>query len=113
MGSVINTVGVGPENMFDMANTIDVVLVQGTLASVTELAVLNGANVAVVGDEIIQFQTATLTGTGRYTLSKLLRGRLGTEHEMSNHAAGDRFVLLDTAVVKETMPVALFNLLRH
>lgn len=113
MGMVTNALGVGPENAFDNANTVDVALVQGTLSSVTELAMLNGANVALVGDEVIQFQTATLTAAGKYTLSKLLRGRIGTEHEISNHAAGDRFVLLDSSVAKETMPVALFNLQRH
>lgn len=113
MGAVLNTLGVGPENVFDYANEIEVALLQGTLSSVTELALLNGANVCVCGDEVIQFQTATLTGAGKYTLSKLLRGRLGTEHEIANHAAGERFVLLNSAVARETMPVALFNLLRY
>jgi hypothetical protein len=36
-----------------------------------------------------------LIGPGRYRLSRLLRGRLGTEHRIATHASGSRFVLLD------------------
>jgi hypothetical protein len=81
-------------NIFDEANTATVRLINGTLAGITELAVLNGGNVALLGNEILQFKNATLTGINTYTLSGLLRGRLGTEWAMSEHAAGERFVVL-------------------
>jgi hypothetical protein len=81
-------------NSFDETNTVTVHLINGTLASLTELAVLNGGNVALLGDEIIQFKNAALTDANTYTLSGLLRGRQGTEWSVSEHTAGERFVLL-------------------
>lgn len=71
---------------FDLVNTIDVELVQGFLTSVTEIQCLNGFNRMFIGGELIGFQNATLIGTNRYRLSKLLRGLLGssTSHPGSN-----------------------------
>jgi hypothetical protein len=54
-----------------------------------------GANAAVVGNEFLQFQTATLGGPGQYVLGGLLRGRLGTDDAVGSHVAGERFALLD------------------
>jgi hypothetical protein len=39
--------------------------------------VLNGANACLIGNEVIQFQTATLIGDNQYRLSGLLRGQAG------------------------------------
>jgi len=81
-------------NIFDELNSITVVMINGTLASDTEINVLNGANVALLGDEIIQYKTATLTATDTYLLTGLLRGRRGTEWAMATHVTGERFVVL-------------------
>jgi len=104
MGTVSNTVASGTTHVFDETNDVQVVLLgDAQLQSVTELAVLNGANAAIVGDEIIQFKTATLTSPGHYTLTGLLRGRLGTEWALGTHAAGERFVLLSGTLGKQMM----------
>ena len=58
---------------------------------------LGGANAALVGNEILQFTIAELIAPGRYRLSRLLRGQRATEHEVVEHSAGSRFVLLDPA----------------
>lgn len=84
----------GGGNLFDVINTVTVVLTSGELSSATELAVLNGANAAVVGLEIIQFKNADLIDVDTYELSGLLRGRRGTEWAIRAHAIGERFVLL-------------------
>ena len=82
-------------NVFDQANGVTVTLPAGLeLSSLTELAVLNGGNAALLGNEIIQYTTATLTAPRTYRLTGLLRGRRGTESAMSTHAIGERFVLL-------------------
>lgn len=111
IGQVLNDISDGPVDTWDNGTTIEVALrgTSVTLESVTELAVLNGANACVIGDEIIQFQNATLTAPNKYTLSKLLRGRRGTENEVSNHAVGDRFVLLNTAVEPGNVSFDAFN----
>lgn len=86
-------------NIYDELNQLNVTLWAGTtLSSSTREAVNNGANAAALksGDrwEIIQFRDATLNANGTYTLTGLLRGRLGSEYAMSGHVAGDAFVLL-------------------
>lgn len=97
LGTASSVLGNFTRNEFDEANSVTVVLVNGELASDTEGNVLNGANAALLGDEIIQFKTATLVSANTYTLSGLLRGRRGTEWAASTHVAGERFVLLDAA----------------
>ena len=83
-------------NVFDESNMIRVIIGAGTLDSATELAVLNGANMAVLGHEVFQFRTATLVGTLTYDLSGLLRGRRGTEWAIGTHGPNEIFVLLPT-----------------
>ena len=48
----------------------------------------------MLSHKIIQFQNAELLSPYRYRLTNLLRGRLGTEHQISAHAAGERFIFL-------------------
>jgi hypothetical protein len=52
-----------------------------------------GVNLALVGGELLQFGSAEPLGGGRWRLTRLLRGRRGTEGAVA--AAGDRFVLLE------------------
>lgn len=101
LGAVLNVIPAGSVYAWDDLSTIDVLLMFGELQSITDIAVLNGANACVIGDEIIQFRTATLIGDNLYRLSGLLRGRLGTEWAVSGHVAGERFMLLTNAVARE------------
>lgn len=103
IGAVLNIIPAGTIYGWDRSTTIDVLLTFGQLQSVTDIAVLNGANVCVIGEEIIQFQTATLLDSNKYRLSNLLRGRLGTDWAVAGHVAGERFVLLTNAVARELM----------
>jgi hypothetical protein len=95
----------GPTDYFDVVNTLRVQLYAGELASVSEETILSGRSNALAllnadGDwEIVQFCNADLVTNSTYDLSKLLRGRLGTEHAMrAPLAAGAPVVLLDGAV---------------
>jgi hypothetical protein len=94
----------GPLYRYDKSNVLRVALDFGELASVTEEALLNGANFAAVENadgewELIQFQLAALVAPATYDLSVLLRGMNGTERAMrSPVAAGARFVLVNGAV---------------
>lgn len=93
-GSVSASLPSGITETWDNANTIDVVMAHGELSSVTESQVLNGYNSALLGDEIIQFQNAELIAESTYRLSKLLRGRRGTEYAVSTHVGDERFIAL-------------------
>lgn len=112
LGNATGALASGPSQVMDIASSVTVLLLFGELESVTKTALLNGANLAVLGDEILQFQTATLVEPGKYTLSGFLRGRMGTEDKIASHAAGEKFVLLDSRVAKETTPNALIGLER-
>ena len=85
---------VADAGQWDNTNTVDVVVLSGTLSSCSAADVLSGKNMAMVGNEVVQFTTATLLSAGTYRLSGMLRGRLLSESEISEHTADDRFVLL-------------------
>ena len=94
----------GPLHRFDKSNVLRVTLDYGELKSVTQEALLNGANYAAIENadgewELIQFQTATLVDTSTYDLSTLLRGMNGTEGAMRDPVSSSaRFVLVNSAV---------------
>ena len=89
---------------WDLENTVDVFLLEGELESRTELEVLNGANRALIGTEIIGFKTATLLSAQNYRLSGLVRGLRDTMDQMTEHAVGERFVFLNGGGVRQ-MPI--------
>lgn len=55
-----------------------------------------GQNLALIGNELIQFLRADLIGPSRYRLSGLLRGRRGSEWAMADHNLSDPFVLIES-----------------
>ncbi len=103
--------------VWDDVNTVDVFLPNGeTLSSAADdLAVLNGANPAIIGKEVIQYRDATVDPgePRRYTLSRLLRGRRGSNHFM-DHPSGERFVVLDAVtILREGMQLSDINAIRY
>lgn len=61
----------------------------------TPASVLSGGNMALVGEEILQFAAAEALSPRRFRLSGLLRGRRGTEAHIAGHVPGERFIMLD------------------
>jgi GTA TIM-barrel-like domain/Putative phage tail protein len=108
-GLTLDPLPAGATSRLDRATSIRVQLDTGTLASVTELAMLGGANLAAVrnddGDwEVLQFLSAVLTAPATYTLTGFLRGQGGTEHAMRTPLGpGARFILLDGALARIDM----------
>ena len=118
-GHLLEDLASGPQGRWDHANEIKLELNGGTLNSVSEITVLGGSNLAAIQHdnglwEVIQFQTSTLEGEGQYTLSKLLRGQVGTEDAMATTASqGARFVLIDEALGKVNMNLNELNLAQY
>jgi hypothetical protein len=106
MGTLLTPLVAGPLSVFDRATSFDVVLKYGALSSASEVEVLNGANIAAIGDtasgfEIIQFASAELVSPNTYRLKTLLRGQAGSGPEMlASRVAPTNFVLLNPAVVQ-------------
>lgn len=89
--------------VWDETNTVTVKLFAGELNNATAAQVLNGANYAVLGNEVIQFRTATPVGAASantWELSGLLRGRKGTEWAVESHAVNEQFVMLNPAWIR-------------
>lgn len=105
-GIAVTALGNGSGLYPDNANSVNVQVINGTLSSCGTADLYNGVNAALLGGEIIQFQTATLIGPGLYTLGNLLRGRRGTESATGTHALGENFVLLAAGAV-EFVPALL------
>lgn len=102
VGTCLTALGTGSPGIWDNLNTVEIFLQSGTLSSSTQAGVLNGANAAMIGDELIQFLTATIVGGNpqHYLLSGLLRGRCGTEWAVGGHAYGDQFIFIDTSLFR-------------
>ena len=86
----------------DTANHVDVLLQHDDMAltgaSFAQMA--NGANLAALGREVIQFAHVALVGDRLYRLTGLWRGRGGTEYAVAGHEAGEDFVLLDDNAIR-------------
>ena len=100
VGRLTQTLTPGVLHRWDKANAVVVRLEGAAPASLSESAVLGGANLAAVetaaGWEIVQYRQAALLGAGIWRLSGLLRGQQGTEGEMAAASPeGAIVVLLD------------------
>jgi len=97
VGTVLSAPGAGGSANFDTRNRIEVELLNDAmwLESRDDAALVAGANLALVGDELIQFAHVEVLGARRFRLSRLLRGRRGTEHAAGSQLAGARFVLIE------------------
>ena len=112
IGDVVDPLPAGPTTIIDEGNEL---LVDGlatdALESISETSLLAGLNAAAIGAdgrwEVIQFRDAELVGSPPvWRLTGLLRGRRGTEWAMGTSQAGDRFVLLDSAIARVPLNVA-------
>ncbi|MEZ0497162.1 phage tail protein [Sphingomonas sp. IW22] len=96
MGEVVVPPGSALAGIEDRANTIVVELAHAemALAGADAVALDRGGNLALVGNELIQFARAEALGGRRWRLHRLWRGRRGTEGAIAAHVAGERFTLL-------------------
>ena len=104
-GKALTTLEGANHQYWDKGHFVDVELAAGALESHSKEELLNFANAAVLGDEVIQFMNAELIAENTYRLSGLLRGRNGTEHKVNSHTIGERFILLSVSGVMQ-LPIS-------
>lgn len=99
-GTCATTLANGTTTALDTSSTVEITVPShAELSSIsTELFNL-GTNRALIGSEILDFQTATLLGTTsegdrRYRLSNFKRGLRGTYASVSTHGSNEQFYLL-------------------
>jgi hypothetical protein len=97
MGTCLSVPAGGQAELFDDSTRIDVELLGPamTLAGASDEAMVRGANLCRVGEELLQFGRAVQTGPRQYRLTRLLRGRRGTEWAMGAHVPGEEFLLIE------------------
>jgi hypothetical protein len=106
MGETLDALPAGPTACWDRGSEVRVRLYGGTLASLADANVLNGANAAAMMNadgvsEVIQFAQADLVDDKTYRLSRLLRGQAGSEYAIAAPLpAGAPFVLLDEHLIE-------------
>lgn len=88
--------------LFDLGSTVEVELLheEMELEARGEDALVAGANLALIGKELVQFGAAERLGPRRFRLSRLLRGRRGTEWAAGAHQIGEDFALIEAASIR-------------
>ncbi len=101
MGRTVTALAAGSYDLIDRVNAVEVTLVHPglTLSDADDDALLAGANLAVIGDEAIQFGRAKPLGSGQWRLSELWRGRRGTEWAVATHAIDSPLVLVEAVAL--------------
>jgi hypothetical protein len=106
--------------VIDRGPALRLKLTSGTLASAPLAAVLNGANLAAIGDggtenwELFQFTGAELVAPDTWEITGRLRGQAGSDAVMPEvWPAGSVVVMLDGQVGQIDLPAAARGLERH
>lgn len=102
LGDSATILAAGQAVVIDAEASVEVLLTNPDhwLQSCDDGALVGGANLAIVGNEMIQFAQAEAIGPGRFRLTRLLRGRRGSEWAMAGHGAGEPFLLVDARALK-------------
>ncbi len=102
IGQIVQNLSASPSLRLERESIVDVQLLSEdfALSSSTPAGLANGANRAMIGEEILQFSQATALGNATWRLQGLLRGRAGTEGAaLAGHGTGANFILLDSRPV--------------
>lgn len=110
LGHALTVLAPADPYLIDEVNSVDIELIDGEqwMTSCDDDALSGGANLAVLGSELLQFGTATALGGGRFRLARLLRGRGGTEWAAAAHALGETFCLADANALRAlALPISM------
>ena len=109
VGTLQDAVPASPHYTYDDSTDIIVNVLSAaySFSSVTDAQLIAGLNAAAMGAdgrwEIVQFGEAVQLSTTQWRLSRLLRGRRGTEHTIGQSVAGDTFALLNAGYLQREM----------
>jgi len=89
---------------WDTTNTLAVNLTESaaTLSGTSQASAQSGSTLALVDNELLSYETATLTSAYQYNITNIARALYGTTG--ASHSSGAQFARLDGAVVKYNLP---------
>lgn len=88
----------GNELYISFNNNIDTSI----LESISIFDLLEGNNLALINNEIIQFQKIELLENGIFKISNLLRGQFGTEKYIATHTDNEKIIILNENIISNT-----------
>jgi hypothetical protein len=102
LGSATTALPPAGAALFDHGSTADVELLHEAmeLQARDEDALVAGANLALIGRELVQFGAVERLGPRKFRLSRLLRGRRGTEWAVGAHQPGEDFALIEASSIR-------------
>jgi hypothetical protein len=112
LGTIAVVASSAPATLVDLRGAFEVVLAHAEmeLGDADAAALDGGVNLALLGDELVQFGRAEPLGGARWRLSQLLRGRRGTEAAAGVQKVGERFVLLEAGAARAfDLPVSVLG----
>ncbi|MEY4871155.1 MAG: hypothetical protein RLZZ563_485, partial [Pseudomonadota bacterium] len=119
IGESLTAMPAARTGLWDRGPALRVRFEGGATASASPLAVLNGANLAAIGDgsadrwELFQFAAAQLVAPGVWELSMRLRGQAGSDGiQPAVWPVGSHVVLMTRAVTQIDLPLAARSLAR-
>ncbi|MBV1866698.1 MAG: glycoside hydrolase/phage tail family protein [Marinosulfonomonas sp.] len=120
LGETLTTLAPARHGVLDRGPALRVKLGSGALSSASLADVLNGSNIAAIGDgsaanwEVFQFTDVVLVSEGVYDISGRIRGQAGTDAlPAAAWPAGSQFVLLDGTQTQLDVALAERGLARH
>lgn len=102
LGAALTALDPAGSTLADLSAEVEVELAHGGmwLENASDEALAAGVNLALIGEELVQFGRAEHLGARRFRLGRLWRGRRGTEWAAAGHVAGEPFVLLERAALR-------------
>jgi len=100
IGQSLNVLEDGPVDIVDEGNFVDIELLNGALASITQAQLFNELNLAVLGDEIIAFRDVEELNPNQFRLTGLIRGLRDTVDHTADHAIDERFILIGSDITQ-------------
>ncbi len=103
VGTCLNRLGNARPYYFDCGNELFISFNSNIDTNVLETIdlfdLLDGGNIALVGNELIQFETVELQENGSFKISNLLRGQYGTEEYISGHSDNEKFIFINKGLI--------------
>jgi hypothetical protein len=95
LGASQSVLPIGSADLIDDSHSLDVELLNDSmiLGSADDDGLIAGLNLAMIGNELIQFGRVEQIAPKRFRLRRLLRGRRGTS--VQTHSSGTEFVLIE------------------
>jgi hypothetical protein len=117
LGVTESSLRYSPSSLWDRGQSLRVRAPSASFSSLSEIGVLNGSNIAAIGDgsignwELIQFSGVKIVSPDVYEFRNFLRGQSGTDAFVpAEWPAGSSFVLLDGSMEQLSIPPSLRGL---